>query len=465
MKLIATRQAPSLTCPHLGLASDPFNHKPGASDEHRCYAEMGRERIDLGHQRRFCLASAHTSCPFLMVSPLAPKGGRLMQQARAGWRNVSPVRPALSAVQLGLVVELAAAAARAAVPLARRGFALAMRYARLVVAVVLQAWQTVRPQRVPATVLTHEVATADEMVYAEPVAAPVTAEPIAVAEPVYAPMTAMAHSASVAHDPWADTRPVEVETWAPLAAEVEEPTAPVEIPPLAATAYHGDDLVALGIAAVEEGREAEGYALFKRATERHSDDVAAWFWRAKTAETLDELIDCLTRANHLEPENALIASNLEWALQRRELNREAEKAAKAAEKLAKAPAPSPLRQKRPGPLSRAARGVLDLLRIGLAIGVLGLGAGWLLSGLPAQLRDIVLQPIGLGNMPLLDASRLTSLVHIPLGGGYDAASALPYWMGFFAVFVGLGLLQRERWTRIWAPAIIVASLWLVALAG
>src|SRR5215207_8485233 len=93
------QKAPPAECAHLGLSADPFARLPRASDEHRCYAQLVRERIDLGHQRRFCLASAHASCPFLLLSPNAPRRGWLVQ-ARAGWRNVSPARPALTAAQL-----------------------------------------------------------------------------------------------------------------------------------------------------------------------------------------------------------------------------------------------------------------------------------------------------------------------------------------------------------------------------
>src|SRR5215208_1390641 len=114
---VRLQKTPATECPHLGLATDPFARHPGASDEHRCYAQLVRERVDMGHQRRFCLASAHGSCPFLLLSPNAPRRGWLVQ-ARAGWRNVSPARPALTAAQLGHSAELAVAAAGVIAPLA-----------------------------------------------------------------------------------------------------------------------------------------------------------------------------------------------------------------------------------------------------------------------------------------------------------------------------------------------------------
>jgi hypothetical protein len=36
-----------------------------------------------------------------------------------------------------------------------------------------------------------------------------------------------------------------------------------------------------------------------------------------------------------------------------------------------------------------------------------------------------------------------SLVHVPLGGGYDLGLTVPYAIGFLALFVGLGILRRE----------------------
>src|SRR5712691_5619410 len=145
------RKVAPTQCPHLGLAADPFGRHPRPSDEHRCYAHLGHERIDLGHQQRFCLASAHGRCPFLMVSPYAPRHG-LFARARAGWRNVSLARPALTAAQLGHMVELTVGVARRALTLARRVIALVVRYTRALALLVVQTWQAVRPAPALATV-------------------------------------------------------------------------------------------------------------------------------------------------------------------------------------------------------------------------------------------------------------------------------------------------------------------------
>jgi hypothetical protein len=82
-------------CDHLGYADDPFTRDARPNEAHRCYANLGRERIDLTHQQRFCLASTHNRCPFLTVRP-AVEGAGVLSQARAWWRSVSPAHPARS---------------------------------------------------------------------------------------------------------------------------------------------------------------------------------------------------------------------------------------------------------------------------------------------------------------------------------------------------------------------------------
>src|SRR5438067_100174 len=106
-KRVGPRSVAATQCAHLGLAADPLNRGQHANDEHRCYFGLGRERIDLAHQRRFCLTAAHDRCPFLLVN--ARSSARLdgasawdrfvgqkqdwVTRTRDWWRNVSPARP------------------------------------------------------------------------------------------------------------------------------------------------------------------------------------------------------------------------------------------------------------------------------------------------------------------------------------------------------------------------------------
>jgi len=75
-------------CAHLGLEADPFAREARPAEAHRCYANLARERIDLGHQQRFCLASTHNKCPFLATSVQRETG--VLSAMRARWRTVSP---------------------------------------------------------------------------------------------------------------------------------------------------------------------------------------------------------------------------------------------------------------------------------------------------------------------------------------------------------------------------------------
>src|SRR3954453_2749043 len=64
---VSLSRSPQKSCPHLGIASDPFSHEDKPTEGHRCYLWMQRDRIDLVHQKGFCLSTAHHRCPWLMV--------------------------------------------------------------------------------------------------------------------------------------------------------------------------------------------------------------------------------------------------------------------------------------------------------------------------------------------------------------------------------------------------------------
>ncbi|MBI3978426.1 MAG: hypothetical protein HY331_09605, partial [Chloroflexi bacterium] len=152
------RQTIPSTCPHLGTDDDPFRHGDRPSDTHRCYLGMQRDRIDLAHQRMFCLGRSHVSCPWLSVVPGATRPS--LPQRTADW--VLPQLAALAdtawrltcttgwpsgraaAVALGRQTGLSSArAARAtgttAARLARRSAAWSRRTAPLVAAGVARA--------------------------------------------------------------------------------------------------------------------------------------------------------------------------------------------------------------------------------------------------------------------------------------------------------------------------------------
>jgi hypothetical protein len=241
--------------------------------------------------------------------------------------------------------------------------------------------------------------------------------------------------------------------------------------------------VLLGIAALERTDDVLAHEHFTRATELDPASPQAWFWRAKTAETLDEVIDSLTNASELQPENELVSGNLELAIQRREAQREAEKAAKA-----KSRSSEPTRYRAPGPATgrrasaagtgtagrasavatgtagrasaagnrtgfpaiapatailalagRTATAIVGLVRQLIALATAACGVVLVLSALPAPIRDAV----GFQAPLAFDPALMTSMVHVPVQGGYDLGLAIPYVVGFLAVFLGLGTMGRN----------------------
>lgn len=431
-------------CPHLGFATNPFDHHNGATDEHRCYASLARERIDLGHQRQFCLASTYNRCPFLLVQ--AEQEG-LLERIWAWRRIVSPVRQALpTAATLaslrhtpGRVLVAQAARATAELP-----------------------FVVVRASRVAWSIITPVIARA---------AAWLALRLLVVARRAHFAVT-MASSrqrSTKLVQRLAATSPKLEEVPAHLQVLVA-PTPPVEVAPMAELAPVADvapiaeqDTVERGIAALEAGDEVEARALFKRATERYPNAARAWFWRAKTADTLDEVIACLEQANTREPDNALIASNLVLAVQRREALRTSP--APVPVPLAAVQTPEPL-MLRSSLVHRVAWAAIDVCRAVGALAAFLIGTTWLLSALPPSLRSAFADASGLQALPLPDARALTGLLHLSLGG-FDLGSTLPYGVGFLALFIGLGLLRDERWTRVWAPLLGIGSgwVWIASAAG
>ncbi len=77
------------------------------------------------------------------------------------------------------------------------------------------------------------------------------------------------------------------------------------------------ELIEHGIDCIDAGRADEAYVYFSKAVEVDPENVRAWFWKAKTGRTLDEIIYCLERALTLDPGNRMVAANLALFQRRR----------------------------------------------------------------------------------------------------------------------------------------------------
>ncbi len=64
------KPAAAVVCPHLGFAEDRASREDVANRQHRCFFTRPPQRVDLDHQRHFCLTSASGDCPWLTVDEL-----------------------------------------------------------------------------------------------------------------------------------------------------------------------------------------------------------------------------------------------------------------------------------------------------------------------------------------------------------------------------------------------------------
>jgi hypothetical protein len=584
---VTVSRQPQKSCPHLGMANDPFSHGVGPADEHRCYLYMQRDRIDLLHQKSFCLSPAHHKCPWLMIRrPDAPpplrqrlRGalgggfrpalglafsglrrvpGLLAASGRPLWGGIghaangmdgiitnsarairhvgTDVGRALSFVVIRLGRAVAAVAAdvwaltqrgNLAVVLLARGLRLLFRAVwwlarvpfRVLAAGSKAAWRAVAAYRrraaerraERATVETaaaasvdagpHEAPPIDQALLAElfpglvggdTVAAPPQAEALGghtveaeptiepVAEPAFAseslePRSEIEPAAEPAFASAASAEPAQVFTErleAPL-ARFEELVSRLE------------SLLSEGVAALDRGQDTLAYQLFLKATEQpvklaekaapelrtqHTSLMTrAWFWRAKTAETVQEVVETLEQALKYEPDNLQIQAHLAWAKQRLEREQRVQEGTAAAAQVATAAQ---------APATGAHDATRALLRAcGVAIRVVGglmallLAALWMTTGvfpalgayltqLPAT-DELIIRRL----MLTVNATALPGQGHLPLPVlHYDLGLSLPFVMAFLFVFTARGLLDGDSWAR--TGALVLAGLggWLCVRA-
>lgn len=215
----------------------------------------------------------------------------------------------------------------------------------------------------------------------------------------------------------------------------------------------GEALLEEGVAALKLGNEEAAYRSFVAACEANPQSELAWYWRAKTAETLDEVISSLEQALAINPDNPKVQADLESARRRQAHTQML--AAAVAPKEAPPPPPGPTAAQR---LGRALLGLMPQLA-GLAAFALCLF--WLSPAILARAADVFpaelvpveavvrdLQPyvpaLALPPLPVV-----TPWAWIPK---FDFAPVIPYLVAAICFYAAYLLVDRRPKSRFWGPA-------------
>src|SRR5581483_4086795 len=249
-----------------------------------------------------------------------------------------------------------------------------------------------------------------------------------------------------------------------------------------------EELLREGVAALDGAEEALAYHLFCKASACRPPAQAgamaaqytelltrAWFWRAKTAETVEDVVHSLQQGLILAPDNLQMQAHLAWAQQR--LNRE--------RRLQSTPSGQPWTSQPTSPLTLSTSAVyrapvtrpgggpvvLDLIRMAGGFAALALAALWMTAGVFPALRTIA------SSLPAADQALLQRLIlsinpaalpgkgHLPLPLlNYDLGLSLPFVLAFLFVFTARGLMDGDAWAR--GGSLLLAGLggWLCTAA-
>ncbi len=366
-----TNQPILTACRHLGTANDPFQRLEGPTEEHRCYLWMQRDRIDLDHQQGYCLSGHHRNCPWLHIS-LPCQGG-----VRRVWRK--EITQSLSDKLGKAGVMLARALAAGSKRSGNRLFALAIWLRAKLPQAAVWSWNklssVVRAGAVKAAGAgLHLARTAlkARLTRRKAGAAPRQAETV----PLRAAATAAVEignedfsvlmllgreanragrrrEANLCFSRAASVDPASEEAWLWMAASSDDsevamaclekalainpasgkartqlagvalptPAVKEEVEEAVGVGVGAPKLLQQGISAMDAGNEDRAYQYFASATKADASNEAAWFWRAKTAVDLVEVIACLDRVLEINPRNEKATASLDWALDRQRMDR------------------------------------------------------------------------------------------------------------------------------------------------
>ncbi len=353
------------TCRHLGLADNPFEHSEDASDDHRCYLWMQRDQIDVDHQKGFCLSMRHHDCPWVHISAEPePTFRQILRQrfaptiTEAGdriWPTMEDIAVGLAAtVKSGLKVavpwcmkNLSKAIVWLWAELPHLGHALGrgIAFSAHCISGFRQRLGK-RPQSKPKASVSRERPVQQA---SAPVSVPVQGEDFAMLMRLGRECSQAGRRQQAHHcfSQAAELSPASEDAWLWMAATAEDTgqamsflekalavnpasgraraqLADVTTPAPRArsgkrnvqTGMTAPALVKTGIASLDAGNEDEAYQLFTTATETDKGSESAWFWRAKTATDLNEVIMCLGHVLDLNPGNEKARASLSWAMER-----------------------------------------------------------------------------------------------------------------------------------------------------
>jgi len=339
------------------MANDPFQRQDSPTEEHRCYLWMQRDRIDLDHQRNYCLSSLYRDCPWVQISlPCRPgderawKDGLACTMADNGRRAGTALAAFLMmlAARAGLLLGCFAIWARTNLPRAMawlwKNLWLAARTAAAGVVAGSRnlAGARLRPprqERVPKT----QIAVLESENFS-----------LLMRLGREANRAGRRKEAHLCFSRAAALEPDLEEAWLWMAATASDPDdaqacleKALAINPASSkvrtqllglshttkpdvskqeeavpAGISAPRLIDEGLKALDAGNEDRAHHLFAAATEADTSSEAAWFWRAKTGTDLDDVISSLERVLELNPDNQKAQASLKWATDRRRMERD-----------------------------------------------------------------------------------------------------------------------------------------------
>ncbi len=476
------------SCPHLGLTDNRTSHHLAPSNDHRCYLWDQGDRIDLAHQKNFCLTDAYSYCPWITIGS-AVEESFWQRQLRELWEDAQPA----VATSLRAALRMTVAAGAAVGPTARRLDRWCRPYLRLMAA-NLPAWsmKVALPARslvlragshlargmmmLALSIKAHLKARAGRRTIGRSATATIGSGG-AMALPVPASVPAQGHDVDTGTPDLGLSPPVKgprgSRTRGKPSASAAGTTGKIGQTP--------NRWLETGLAAIRSGDEETARRCFVALTEEQPDNEEAWMWRARTSLDQEELVACLQRVLAMDPGNGRARQSLDWALARRH----------AARLRHSPPATSGVPKTAMPTAGTAGQGLLarvlaPVRRLVLAMAtVLSylLAAMWLYDQLlPASwpalatLHQLLIGPLpaSTADQPPEALARLLpvwSLPSAPFQGtlelvrGFDPWQSVPFIMAFLWFYIASGLKGRERWAGTWAFAAAAVTVVMVLRFG